>query len=205
MRSRFTLLFSVIIILLYTSCSKDENRLDNFFVEFATVIKLESHITFQLDNGAVLTSENTPNLELENENRVILNFTPLENNVIKINSIRPVFSDTIKEEGYPDKLETSPVKLISAWASGNYLNMSFYVDYHSKKHFTALYRDTLATQPTLHFSYSRGEDPPGAPTLTYVSFNLENSQETEFTLYVHTYDSLRRVSVERTNFIPLKR
>ena len=197
MKNRLALIFFVIILLFFPGCDKKEIRLDNFLVEFATVIKKDSSLTFQLDNNTVLTPQSPPTIKLENGNRVIINYIPLEKGVIKLNSVRPIFLDTIKEEGYPDKVKTSPIKIISVWVSGKYLNMSFHVDYHSKPHITGLFKDTEAAKPTLYFSYSRVEDPPGAPTLTYLSFNLESLQEKEFTIHINTYDGFREFLLKR--------
>ncbi len=197
MKNRLTLIFSVIILFLLLACEKKEIRLDNFLVEFATVIKKESPVTFQLDNNTVLTPQNKPSIDLEDGKRVIINYSPLENGLININSVWPVFVGTINEEGYPDKVKNSPIKIVAVWVSGKYLNMSFQVDYHSKPHITGLYRDNGAEQPTLYFSYSREDDPPGAPTLTHLSFNLESLQEKKFTIYINTYDSVRKFVLEK--------
>lgn len=192
MKNRLTLIFSVIIISFFHGCDKKDVRLDNYFVEFATVIIKESSVTFQLDNGTVLTPQNTSTLKLEDGNRVIINYTPLENGSININNVRPIFVDNIKEKGYPNEVKSSPIRIISVWVSGDYLNMSFQVDYHSQPHTTSLFRDPEATTPTLYFSYSRKDDPPGAPTLTYLSFNLKSLEKKDFTIYINTYDGERK-------------
>lgn len=197
MRNRLALILLVITFVFCASCDDKDTRIESFLVEFATIIKQDASITFQLDNGAILTPQKSTNLKLENDNRVILNYTPLDNNLITINSVSPIFVGNIKVEGYPDEVKTSPIKIISSWVSGNYLNMSFQVDYHSKPHSARLYRDMGATKPTLYFSYSRGEDPPGAPTLNYLSFNLKSLQEKEFTLYINTYDGVRKLELQK--------
>ena len=192
MKNRHLLILSVILLLFVASCSKDEARIVDFFVEFATIAKTPSSTTILLDNGTVLTPNNASNLDIKDGDRVILNYTPLEDGFISINSIRRILLATILEEGFPAKLETSPIKIVSVWVSGKYLNMSFYVDYHSKPHTAALYRDMRVGKPTLYFSYSRGEDPPGAPTLTYLSFSLERLQKQDFTIYINTDDGERK-------------
>ena len=69
--------------------------------------------------------------------------------------------------------------------------MSIEVDYHSKSHKTGLYRNMNATHQTLYFSYSREDDPAGAPTLMYLSFNLENLQDENFRVYINTNEGER--------------
>lgn len=192
MINRIALLFTVIIVLSFPSCDKEDFRISDYLMKFATVIKTKSSVTFQLDNGVILTSQNTPTITLENKNRVILNYTPLENGLIKINNIRPIFVGTIEKEGYPDKINTHPIKIESIWVSGKYLNMSFKVDYHSMPHTPRLFKDPDAEQTTLYFSYTRGEDPSGAPTLIYLSFDLEGLEENEFTILIHTDEGVRK-------------
>ena len=109
--------------------------------------------------------------------------------------MRRIFLGNVQEEGYPYKLATDPIKIVSLWVSGSYLNLSFQTDYHSKSHTAALFRNMQAEKPTLYFSYSRGDDPAGAPTLSYLSFNLESLQQEDFTIYIHTYEGIRKIDL----------
>ena len=196
MQSKKILLFSFFFLLLFFGCEKESIRIDDFFVEFAIVKKNESNFAFLLDNGKVLTLKSPTNLDLEDGKRVILNYTPLEDGFIKVNSARRVFMDSIKIDGYPENIKTDPVKIISVWVSGNYLNMSLESDYHSKAHQAALFRDMNVNEQTLYFSYSREDDPAGAPTLTYLSFNLESLQKKNFTVYINTYKGKRKLQFQ---------
>ena len=196
MKSKFILLYSFIFILLFFGCEKEPARIDDFFVEFAIVKKDGNNFTFHLDNGKVLTLKSPTNLDLEDGKRVILNYTPLEGDFIKVNSVRRIFLDSIKVEGYPGDVKTDPVKIISVWVSGNYLNMSLEIDYHSKAHKVGLFRDMKANEQALYFSYSREDDPAGAPTLTYMSFNLESLQKKDFTVYINTYKGKRKLQFQ---------
>ena len=192
MRNRTTLIFSVLVLLFFVSCDKKDSRIPDFLVEFATVIKNESSITIQLDNGNILTPEPSSNkLDIEHGSRVIINYTPLENSSIKINSIQQIFLGNI-EEGFPEQLVSNPIKIISIWVSGSYLNISLQADYHSKPHSVSLFRDTNAEKPTLYLSYSREDDPAGAPTRMYLSFNLGDLPNEDFIVYIDTYDGKRR-------------
>lgn len=186
------LLLSVTLLLVVASCDKKEMRLEDYWVELATVVKTEASTTIVLDNGTILTPNNASKWDIEDGARVILNYTPLDDGFISINSMQGVLLSSIQEEGYPTKRKTSPIKIVSVWVSGHYLNMSFYVDYHSKPHAVALYRDMQAGKPTLFFSYSRADDPAGAPTLTYLSFDIESLQKQAFTMYINTYDGERK-------------
>lgn len=193
MKSKISLLVAIFIFTLLVGCDKESERIDDYFVELATVNVSASTMTFRLDNGKVLKLESaTTTLDVEDGNRVILDYTPLEGDLIKVNRIRKIFMDVIKEQGYPQDVKTAPIKIVSIWVSGHYLNMSFDVDYHSKPHDAGLYRDMQAEEPTLYFSYSRQDDPPGAPTLTYLSFDLKGLESgTPFTVHVNTEQGMR--------------
>lgn len=191
MKNKLIILSAVIFLSLFFACQKDEVRIDNYLVELATVRKTEANSTFLLDNGTVLTPKNAIKTELENGNRVILNYSPMENEFININNVRRIFLDTIREKGYPNEVKTDPIRIISMWVSGKYLNMSLEVDYHSKSHKTGMFINKDALEPTLYFSYSREDDPAGAPTLTYLSFNIESLQKKNFIIYVNTTTGMR--------------
>ena len=62
MRNRTILIFSVITVLFFIGCDKDETRVPDFLVEFATIIKTGSSITLKLDNGNVLIPDNNSSL-----------------------------------------------------------------------------------------------------------------------------------------------
>ena len=190
---RKILLYPFIYLLLFFGCEKESARIDDFLVEFAIVKKDGNNFTFHLDNGEILSPKNPTNLDLEDGKRVIINYTPLEAGFIKVNSVRRIFMDSIKEQGYPGDVKTDPVKIISVWVSGNYLNMSFEVDYHSKAHKVGLIRDINSVEQTLYFSYSREDDPAGAPNLNYLSFNLESLQKKNFIVYINTYTGKRKL------------
>lgn len=192
MRNRATLIFLTLIFLVFVGCDKDEARIPNYFVEFATVVKTKSSIMFELDNGSVLTPDESPNYDLDNGNRVILNYTPLESGSIKINSVQVVFLGTIEAVENPSEIESDAVKIISIWKSGKYLNISLQVDYHSKAHSSGLFKDMQLDIPILYFKYSRLDDPPGAPTLKYLSFDIENLRDENFSIYINTHEGERK-------------
>ena len=193
MKNKLTIVFAVIFLSLFFGCQKEDVRIDDYLVELATVIKTESFTKFQLDNGSVLTPKDENKTELNNGSRVILNYSPLDNGFININSVRRIFSDTIREEGYPNEVKTDPIKIISVWVSGKYLNMTFEVDYHSKAHKAGIFINNQSEKPTLYLSYSREDDPAGAPTLTYLSFNIESLQSENFSVYINTYTGMRKI------------
>lgn len=192
MKTKLSSLVAIVLFTFLLGCDKESERIDDFWVVYATAKIADSNIAFRLDDGKMLKPDNTTSATLKDGSRVILNYTPLENGLIKINRVQPIFMDVVKEEGYPEKVKTSPIKIETIFVSGHYLNMSFEVDYHSKTHTTGLFRDMSAIEPTLYFSYSREDDPAGAPVLNYLSFDLRSLKGETFAVYLNTYEEMRK-------------
>lgn len=198
MKNRATLITIIASLLICASCNKEEKRIPDFLVEFATIIKANSSIAIKLDNEEILTPENPSNLNIEEGNRVILNYTPLESNSIRVNSIQQIFLGEIKTKENPNDIKADPIKIISIWANKNYLNISFEVDYHSKGHSVTLLRAHQSNaDTTLYLIYSREDDPAGAPTLRHISFNLDNLEKENFTVSINTYEGKRKFHFDR--------
>lgn len=195
MTNRTILVFPILVLLFFVSCDKEDTRMPDFLVKFATVIKKESSITIQLDNGNILTPEPPYyNLSIEDSSRVIINYTPLENSFIKINSIQQIFLGGIEDKNIDTlNLNSAPLKKVVVDKQGDYLNLQFLVDYHSKPHSVSLFRDTNSQDKTnLYLSYSRENDPPGAPTKMYVSFKLGALQNNKISIFIETDKGERR-------------
>ena len=192
MINRATIIFSVLTLLFFASCDKNETRIPDFLVEFATIIKTESSVRIRLDNGNVLSPEDPFNFDVNNGDRVIINYTPLQNSVVKVNRIEQIFLGEIKIKENPDEVKSEPIKIISVWSRGSYLNLSFQVDYHSKAHSVALLKDTQSNSNKLYLIYSREDDPAGAPTLRHLSFNVESLLNEGFTVYINTKNGERK-------------
>lgn len=198
MKNKLLLVFiSVLSLFLFCKCQEEETRLSDYYVDFATTVIDNSQLIFQLDNGEKLLPQNATNVELKHDTRVILSYTPLENNHIHIRNVRPIFMGAITD-GLPNKTAKSPIKIISRWISGPYLNIRLEVDYHSQPHTAKLYRDTLATTPTLYFNYARDEDPPGAPVVTLLSFKLEDPEleQNGFYFWTNTTEGVKKEYIE---------
>ena len=199
MKNKATLIFLALALLFFVSCNKDDTRLPNMITDFASVVKVASSLAIQLDNGNVLTPIETPIQAIEDGSRVIVNYTPLQNNAIKINGIQEIYLANIQETTQCfEQLKKDPVKFISAWISGSYLNLSFQAEFHSAPHIQSLYIDKTTSQPTLYFSYSRETDPPGAYTQTYASYKLEGLEKENnyFILYIKTDKGNREIEVK---------
>ncbi len=180
--------------------------MDDYFVEFATLLKEGSSIRFQLDNGQLLTPESNNNIKGEHKQRVILNYTPLDDDLIKVNQVSPIYTGAI-EKGYPERYSNDPVKVQSVWVSGGYLNLIIEVEYFEKPNTLALLRNPEATSIDLYLSHSRNSDLPGYLQVMHASFLLsalrpgpEHSKESNgpvpFRLFINTHTGMRVFELE---------
>lgn len=197
---RFQALNRVIIalaLLTLVSCDKEVERLDDYLVEFATVIKLTDNYNFKLDNGTLLTPKSNVNYSGKQGDRVILAWTPSEDNIVEIKNISSIHTASILEDGYPNLYVNNPVKIQSVWVGGDYLNMILEIEYHSTPHSIAVLRDMQSETVDLHFAHSTNNDPRGYPQIMYASFLIssirkDNDIETDFNLYINTNSGIRR-------------
>lgn len=185
----------------FASCEKTPERIDNFFVHFATVVKQNEVIHFQLDNNKTLIPKELKDYKANEGQRVVLNYIPLTGDTVKIRNVSNIFTGTIDEKGYPEQYHKDPVKIQSVWVAGNYLNMILEVEYHSKAHLIGLLRDTGSPTTDLYFSHSVNEDPPGYPKKLYASFALQtlkasNPSPSPFRLFIQTHEGLREFAFE---------
>lgn len=192
----FTLLV-ILSLTLIQGCDKKPERMDDFLAEFATVIKQGDTYRFKLDNGKVLSPIDVKDFHGSDGDRVILYWTPLNGDKIEIKNITPVFSGDVLFEGYPENYKNDPLKIISVWVEGDYLNLILEIEYHSTPHTIALYKDTSTEGTDLYLSHSMNNDPPGYFQIMYASFRLsklKSLKETEvpFRLFIYSNKELRQ-------------
>lgn len=196
MKSYTTILLASLLLSL-SACKKDSERIEDYFVEFATVVKENSNYRFRLDNGRLLIPQDVKSYSGQEGQRVILNYIPLEGDAIRINFISNIFTGTIQPDGFPEKYSDDPVKIQSVWVGGEYLNLIFETEYHSIQHSIALLRDTSSESIDLYLSHSRENDPAGYPKIMYSSFRLSDlrrqadNSPTPFRLFINTYTGIR--------------
>ncbi|MDD2226241.1 MAG: NigD-like C-terminal domain-containing protein [Dysgonamonadaceae bacterium] len=183
---------------LAVGCEKEDERIDNFFVDFATVVNLDRRISFQLNNRRMLIPKEPINYSGKTGQRVILNYTPLRGDTVKVNHVSDIFTGDIQMPGFFQQPSKDPIKIQSVWVDGDYLNMIFEAEYHSVQHLIGLFiMDPSSTPRELYFSHSRNNDPPGYPQTFYASFLIkglrypESSDSVPFRLFVNTYEGLR--------------
>lgn len=187
----------ILLVLALSSCDDKLERMDNYLVEFATVNLDGSKYCFRLDNDRLLIPIKTNHTGIEGQ-RVVLNYTPLQGDTVQVNRVSDVSYADIRVESLPNNVAKEPIKIQSIWVGGEYLNMIFETEYHSRQHKVALFRDTSSPSVDLHFAHSRDNDPPGYRQIIYCSFKLESLRtDTEdsipFRLFINTYDGLREL------------
>lgn len=201
-RKSFVTLLIAITFFAIPACEKEVERIDDYFVDFATVVNLDKHITFQLDNRRMLIPKEPINYAGNTGQRVILNYTPLRGDTVKVNHVSDIFTGEIQLLAFSQRLSTDPVKIRSVWVGGNYLNMIFETEYYSKLHLIGLFRDMSSSTIDLYFSHSRNNDPPGYPQTFYASFLIASlrspgSQDpVSFRLFVNTYNGMREFQLK---------
>ncbi len=193
----------IIVFLLAVGCEKEDERIDNFLVDFATVLHSQQIVFFQLDNQRILIPKELKNYSGNNGQRVILNYTPLRGDTIKVNDVANIFTGAIQLPGFFQQPSKDPVKIQSVWVGGDYLNMIFETEYHSEQHLIGLFiMDPSSTPKELYFSHSRNNDPPGYPQTFYASFLISSlrpagsSDPVSFRLFVNTYTGMREFDLE---------
>lgn len=182
-----------ICIFIATSCNDDDGySLGEFRVNMATVKELESADNFylQLDNGsklwiAVPAVVGTPKYE-----RVIINYTLLSDSIdgydhmIRLNGISSILTKDIAyidpdDEVKQDSIGNDPIKIISIWEGGDYMNIKFGFNYgETKQHLISLIADEpdfdITSEPIkLTFRHNKFNDPERYAIQDYVCYNLK--------------------------------
>jgi hypothetical protein len=204
MKSHFITFFIAILFVFITGCEKEPARMDDFMVDFATVLIETGHapsLRLQLDNGQILTPVNPEMYSGENGQRVVMNYTPLEDNRIRIRGISNIFTGNIRTDGFSEQLKKEPVRIQSVWVAGNYLNMILEIQRHSVPHTIGLFRDPNSPTIDLYFSYSRNGDPAGNARMLYASFRLNELREEGnvpvlFRLFMNTDRGIREFEMQ---------
>lgn len=178
--------------------------MDDYLVEFATLFKEGNSYRFQLDNGQTLVPapESIEKINGNSGQRVLLNYTPLNGDSIKINFIKHIFTATIEHDDNPEKLLSDPVKIESVWVGGDYLNLIMEIEHHNKPHSLKLIHNRVASSTNLYLIHSRNNDPPGSPQITHASFLIgslrsgHDNPTIPFRLFINTYSGQRVFELE---------
>ena len=200
MKKRIPVLIALLLWVSLPGCNKEEQRLDSYFVEFATVIVEGTNYRFRLDDGTLLTPRSLSYKGFHGQ-RVLLNFVRLEGENIKVRKIINIFTADIRQHGFPEEYRNAPVKIESIWVRGGYLNLVLEIEYHDKDHQFALFRDRSAATIDLYLSHDTNNDPPGSIQKRYASFNLKDlrngsTDPIPFRVIINSYTGTRIFNFE---------
>ncbi len=198
---RIYIAFLLLMLVLAVSCEKDQARIDDFFLEFATVERPFGDLVFVLDNYRVLVPHNQSTYAGKAGQRVIINYTPLDGDSIKINSISDIYTGEIKKRDNIESIQNDAVKMQSVWVGGDYLNMILDVEFYDKAHIVDLLQSVSSEDVNLYFIHSKNDDPPGFYKKMYLSFSLtslktNNSQPINFKLHLKTLTGMQIYNFE---------
>ena len=155
---------------------------DRYYEEIVTVLEKK---VFLLDNGQTLLSTTELRNPAKDGERVLLHYTLLPeqttgyDHTVRINGAGSVANADL-EAVAPDSvrlMKNEVVRLESLWIGSHFLNMQFYIDYHSKAHSIGLVADRLsldADPVEIYFKHDPNDDPKGFPSHLYASFNLKD-------------------------------
>lgn len=184
-----------------SSCSDDDNSLDNYWVSLATAVDSDGRYYLQLDNGNKLWIASPPGpLPKLQYPRVIANYTILSDSAqgyahfIRLNAISSILTKSPiyinpSNQAQEDSIGNNPINVISCWTGGGYMNFSFQYEAGGfKSHMLNLVSNNPSlgiNQDTvkLQFRHNQMGDPQYYPVWGYVSFDLKDySQSTKDTI-----------------------
>ena len=174
------------LFIFFVSC--EENSHDygygEYYEEFATALSEE---TFLSDSGETLFCfEKNTSRKFREGDRAVLHYTRLEKKMpdydytIRINGYRTVVTSDVlmADEETIEMAPEEPIHLESIWLGSHYLNMRYYIDYHSEIHAIGLVVDSVKMKNDtirLYFKHDLNDDPPGYPIRMLSSFNLKKA------------------------------
>ena len=176
----------LVILLLSAACSEDKVVYDigEYKVDLATVQINDDKQAFLLDNKELLLS-NSHHQNIENGQRVWINYSyqPETSSgydyVVKINGITAITQGKLSgvDAVAIGTIADVPVRLESVWVGSHYLNIIFYINYHSKKHSISLITDKTLTKEDevyIYFRHNNNDDANGYTTKVIASFDLSD-------------------------------
>ncbi len=75
--------------------------MDNYWVDLATVLLDRDQLSLQLDNNQIVVPDQPIQEDLETGQRVIINYTPITNNLIQVHFLRKIFTGGFNPWNHP--------------------------------------------------------------------------------------------------------
>lgn len=187
-----------------TACDdKEEDIYGIFYADIVTCHTTNGNICFsyQATDAApadTLYPVSTVSGNFGNGERILLQFHPVEQldehrKRIEIQALSAIHFDTLRVVAH-DKMPQLPddtLYLQSVWKTGDFLNLRYRIDYHSRPHSIMLVADEdelSGDTLKVELRHSRNDDPEGHWSNLYSSFNIEAYRKRPYTtlqLYVN--------------------
>jgi len=203
---RFLLIF-LLVITLFTACSKDEGySLDKFWVNIATVENPERRSTFfmRLDNNTLLwtAASNFMNYRPVDGQRIVANYTKLWDKRstgmydfdVKLNDVYEVLTKGIFHitPATQDSIGNDPIHVERMWIGRHFLNVEFVFQGFDRVHFINLVKDPSKVHTDgkthLEFRHNANNDAKLFNRWGMASFDissLQNSAADSVQLVIH--------------------
>ena len=157
--------------------------LDTYYVEIVTAQNANEFLTD--DGKRIIATPDDSRKTYALGDRVLLNYTLLSptasgsDYTVRINGSAKIPSGklALSNDSSINAAAREPVLLESVWLGSHYLNMQFYINYMSVAHTIGLLTDSIRLKSDtlrMYFTHNTNNDPPGYPSHTYLSFDLED-------------------------------
>ena len=179
-------LFSLLLILGLFSygCGKNENNTAPYLAEIATVSKKVGETVFIQDRTATVLRpvQSIPAITALSEGeRVLIYYVPMDGSAteipIEILNVGRILTKSVRELS-PDSmtlLPDFPLKVESAWLSGEYVNLHLLFNYFENPHSLDMVLDSFrGSSDTLRLRlfHNTNSDPAGVEVRSYASFSI---------------------------------
>ncbi|MDP4292410.1 MAG: NigD-like C-terminal domain-containing protein [Bacteroidota bacterium] len=150
----------VVGLLLTTSCLKELNDNNRYWISYGLVIGTTGNLNIRLDDGTILYADASSQNLLSQyaSDRVLVNYNVVSNKVengvtnynVKINSIDKLLmkSVVLLTKQNADSLGNDPINARGFWFGNNLLNVNFSFLQNTKTHLINLAKDTIQSDPT---------------------------------------------------------
>src|ERR1035437_2197424 len=181
------LLIMIVGLLMTTSCLKDSNSLNQYWLSYGVVTGTTGNYNIHLDDGTILYPDAGSQGLVSSyaTNRILVSYTISSNKVengvtnynVKVNSIDKLLlkSVVLLTKQNADSLGNDPINAGNFWFGNNFLNINFSFLQSQKIHLINLAKDSIQSDPkvvSLLLKHNAFGDPSLYARSGFVSFDL---------------------------------
>jgi len=208
-------------LFLTTSCLKDGNSLDRFWLSYGVVIGSTGSFNIRLDDGTILYPDAKSQSFIDQfaSDRILVNYSIQSNKIengktnynVKINTIDKLLKKSVVllTKQNADSLGKDPINAQNFWFGNNYLNINFSFLQDQKIHMINLAVDSIQNDPervSLLLKHNAFNDGPFYERSGFVSFDLTSllNGKDSVRINVNYKDYLGNSHDFKGTYIPLK-